>query len=163
ERRALRGGRGPRLCGISGSVRRIDAGGAAAGNPQTVRAGAGPDGFACGGLELPREHGPAGAQTAPESVAQLRQKGKLVARTTPNRTSGTRTRTRRVPRMTTFPTDKWVPPHVAALDGYHAVQPVASGPDVLKMDLNECQAPPSPRVLTALRAAVAEDASLNWY
>jgi len=65
--------------------------------------------------------------------------------------------------MTTFPTDKWVPPHVAALDGYHAVQPVASGPDVLKMDLNECQAPPSPRVLTALRAAVAEDASLNWY
>ncbi len=65
--------------------------------------------------------------------------------------------------MTAFPTDKWVPPHVAALDGYHAVKPVASGPDVLKMDLNECQAPPSPRVLAALRAAVAEDATLNWY
>ena len=65
--------------------------------------------------------------------------------------------------MTAFPTDKWVPPHVAALDGYHAVEPVASGPDVLKMDLNECQAPPSPRVLAALRAAVAGDATLNWY
>ena len=65
--------------------------------------------------------------------------------------------------MTAFPTDKWVPPHVAALDGYHAAQPVASGPDVLKMDLNECQAPPSPRVLAALRAAVGEDATLNWY
>jgi histidinol-phosphate aminotransferase len=65
--------------------------------------------------------------------------------------------------MTAFPTDKWVPPHVAALDGYHAVEPVASGPDVLKMDLNECQAPPSPQVLAALRAAVAGDATLNWY
>jgi histidinol-phosphate aminotransferase len=65
--------------------------------------------------------------------------------------------------MSAFPTDKWVPPHVAALDGYHAVEPVASGPGVLKMDLNECQAPPSPRVLAALRAAVAEDATLNWY
>jgi histidinol-phosphate aminotransferase len=65
--------------------------------------------------------------------------------------------------MTAFPTDKWVPPHVAALDGYHAVEPVASGANVLKMDLNECQAPPSPRVLAALRAAVAGDATLNWY
>jgi histidinol-phosphate aminotransferase len=65
--------------------------------------------------------------------------------------------------MTDFPTDKWVPPYVAALDGYHAAQPVASGPDVLKMDLNECQAPPSPRVLAALRAAVGEGATLNWY
>jgi len=65
--------------------------------------------------------------------------------------------------MTAFPMDKWVPPHVAALDGYHAVEPIASGADVLKMDLNECQAPPSPRVLAALRAAVAGDATLNWY
>jgi len=65
--------------------------------------------------------------------------------------------------MTAFPIDKWVPPHVAALDGYHAVEPVAGGPDVLKMDLNECQAPPSPQVLAALRAAVAHDATLNWY
>jgi histidinol-phosphate aminotransferase len=64
--------------------------------------------------------------------------------------------------MTDFPADKWVPPHVAALDGYHAAQPVASRPDVLKMDLNECQAPPSPRVLAALRAAVDGNA-LNWY
>ncbi len=65
--------------------------------------------------------------------------------------------------MTAFPRDKWVPPHVAALDGYHAVEPVAGGPGVLKMDLNECQTPPSPRVLDALRAAVAQDATLNWY
>lgn len=65
--------------------------------------------------------------------------------------------------MTAFPTDKWVPPHVAALDGYHAVEPIAAGPGVLKMDLNECQAPPSPRVLAALRAAVTQDATLNWY
>jgi len=65
--------------------------------------------------------------------------------------------------MTAFPLDKWIPPHVAALDGYHAAVPIASGPNVLKMDLNECQAPPSPHVLAALRAAVAQDASLNWY
>ena len=65
--------------------------------------------------------------------------------------------------MTAFPIDKWVPPHVAALDGYHAVEPVADGPNVLKMDLNECQAPPSPRVLEALRDAVTERATLNWY
>ena len=65
--------------------------------------------------------------------------------------------------MTAFPIDKWVPPHVAALDGYHAVEPVPGGPQVLKMDLNECQAPPSPQVLAALRAAVAQDATLNWY
>src|ERR1051326_1433051 len=64
--------------------------------------------------------------------------------------------------MTAFPTDKWVPPHVAALDGYRAVEPVASGPGVLKMDLNECQAPPSPRVLEALRSAGAQNATLNW-
>ena len=65
--------------------------------------------------------------------------------------------------MSDFPIEKWVPPHVAALDGYHAAEPVAAAPHVLKMDLNECQAPPSPRVLAALRAAVAEDATLNWY
>jgi histidinol-phosphate aminotransferase len=67
--------------------------------------------------------------------------------------------------MSDSPVNTWVPPHVAALDGYHAVEPVASGPNVLKMDLNECQAPPSPRVLEALRAAVAGDATatLNWY
>jgi histidinol-phosphate aminotransferase len=65
--------------------------------------------------------------------------------------------------MTDFPTDRWVPPHVAALDGYHAAETVASGADVLKMDFNECQAPPSPRVLAALRAAVDGDAALNWY
>ena len=66
--------------------------------------------------------------------------------------------------MTASPFDKWVPPHVAALDGYHAAVPVASGPNVLKMDLNECQAPPSPIVMAALRAAVAQDATtLNWY
>lgn len=66
--------------------------------------------------------------------------------------------------MTAFPIDnKWVLPHVAALDGYHAVEPVPGGPQVLKMDLNECQAPPSPQVLSALRAAVAQDATLNWY
>jgi histidinol-phosphate aminotransferase len=65
--------------------------------------------------------------------------------------------------MTAFPIDKWVPPHVAGLTGYHAAEPVAGGPDVLKMDLNECQAPPSPQVLAALRATVAQDATLNWY
>jgi len=65
--------------------------------------------------------------------------------------------------MTTSPLDKWVPPHVAALDGYHAAVPIAGGPNVLKMDLNECQAPPSPNVLAALRAAVTQDATLNWY
>jgi histidinol-phosphate aminotransferase len=65
--------------------------------------------------------------------------------------------------MTDFSTSKWVPPHVAALSGYHAAETVTSGPDVLKMDLNECQAPPSPRVAAALRAAVDGDAALNWY
>jgi histidinol-phosphate aminotransferase len=65
--------------------------------------------------------------------------------------------------MTAFPMDQWVPPHVAALDGYHAAEPVAGGPNVLKMDLNECQAPPSPHVLEALHAAVAQNATLNWY
>ena len=65
--------------------------------------------------------------------------------------------------MTAFPIDKWVPPHVAALDGYHAAAPLPGGRNVLKMDLNECQAPPSPQVLADLRAAVAQDAALNWY
>ncbi|HTS18626.1 MAG TPA: histidinol-phosphate transaminase [Verrucomicrobiae bacterium] len=65
--------------------------------------------------------------------------------------------------MSDFPINQWVPPHVAAMDGYHAVEPVAGGPDVLKMDLNECQTPPSPRVMAALRAAVDGDVSLNWY
>lgn len=65
--------------------------------------------------------------------------------------------------MSDFPIDKWVPPHVAALDGYHAVAPVATGANVLKMDLNECHALPSPRVLAALRAVVGQDATLNWY
>jgi histidinol-phosphate aminotransferase len=65
--------------------------------------------------------------------------------------------------MTAFPINKWAPPHIAALDGYHAAGHVVSGPGVLKMDLNECQAPPSPNVLAALRAAVAQDAALNWY
>jgi histidinol-phosphate aminotransferase len=65
--------------------------------------------------------------------------------------------------MTAFPIDRWVPPHIAALDGYHAAVPVPGGRTVLKMDLNECQAPPSPQVLAALRAAVAQDATLNWY
>jgi histidinol-phosphate aminotransferase len=65
--------------------------------------------------------------------------------------------------MTDFLTTKWVPPHVAALSGYHAAETVTNGPDVLKMDLNECQAPPSPRVVAALRAAVEADAALNWY
>ncbi|HVM60882.1 MAG TPA: histidinol-phosphate transaminase [Verrucomicrobiae bacterium] len=65
--------------------------------------------------------------------------------------------------MSDFPIDRWIPPHVAAMDGYHAVEPVAGGPDVLKMDLNECQAAPSPRVLAALRAAIDGDVALNWY
>ena len=65
--------------------------------------------------------------------------------------------------MTDFSLDKFVPRHVAALDGYHAATHVAAGVNVLKMDLNECQAPPSPRVTAALRSAVNADVALNWY
>jgi histidinol-phosphate aminotransferase len=40
---------------------------------------------------------------------------------------------------------------------------VPFAPDVLKLDLNESPVPPSPRVAEALRAALAEPATLNWY
>jgi histidinol-phosphate aminotransferase len=65
--------------------------------------------------------------------------------------------------VTEWNIQRFVPAHVAGLAGYHAKPPVAFAPDVLKMDLNECLAPPSPRVLAALRAALDHATTLNWY
>jgi histidinol-phosphate aminotransferase len=65
--------------------------------------------------------------------------------------------------MSQFDLQRFIPGHVSGLKGYHAKDPVPSAPKVLKMDLNECLAPPSPRVLEALRAALARDNMLNWY
>lgn len=54
---------------------------------------------------------------------------------------------------------KFVAPHIAAVTGYHPIAAAPAAPDVLKMDLNESTAPPSPRVI----AALARQAALNWY
>ena len=65
--------------------------------------------------------------------------------------------------MSQFDLQRFIPAHVSGLKGYHAKDPVPSTPEVLKMDLNECLVPPSPKVLEALRAALARDNMLNWY
>ena len=65
--------------------------------------------------------------------------------------------------MSQFNLGRFIPPHVSGLRGYHAKDPVPSAPDVLKMDLNECLVPASPKVLEAVRAALARDNIFNWY
>ena len=65
--------------------------------------------------------------------------------------------------MSQFDLHRFIPAHVSGLKGYHAKDPVPSTPEVLKLDLNECLVPPSPKVLEALRAALARDNMLNWY
>jgi histidinol-phosphate aminotransferase len=65
--------------------------------------------------------------------------------------------------MSDFDLHRFIPAHVSGLRGYHAKDPVPSTPDVLKMDLNECLVPPSPKVLEAVRSALARDNTLNWY
>ena len=65
--------------------------------------------------------------------------------------------------MNSFDPSRFIPSHIASLRGYHAKDPVPSSPEVLKMDLNECLAPPSPKVLEALRAALSRENMLNWY
>ncbi len=65
--------------------------------------------------------------------------------------------------MSQFDLQRFVPPHISGLKGYHAKDPVESTAEVLKMDLNECLAPPSPKVLEALRSALVRDNMLNWY
>lgn len=65
--------------------------------------------------------------------------------------------------MSQFDLQRFVPPHVSGLKGYHAKDPAPSTPEVLKMDLNECLAPPSPKVLEALCAALSRENMLNWY
>jgi histidinol-phosphate aminotransferase len=65
--------------------------------------------------------------------------------------------------MTHFDLQKFVPAHVSVMRGYHAKDPVPSTPEVLKMDLNECLAPPSPKVLEAVRSALASETLMNWY
>jgi histidinol-phosphate aminotransferase len=65
--------------------------------------------------------------------------------------------------MTDTDIRKLVPPHIAALQGYAVKDAPVFAPDVLKMDLNECLAPPSPRVYAALRAALDGNCLLNWY
>jgi histidinol-phosphate aminotransferase len=65
--------------------------------------------------------------------------------------------------MSQFDLHRFIPAHVSGLRGYHAKDPVPSTPEVLKMDLNECLVPPSPKVLEALRSALARDNMLNWY
>ncbi|HUI06848.1 MAG TPA: histidinol-phosphate transaminase [Verrucomicrobiae bacterium] len=65
--------------------------------------------------------------------------------------------------MSQFDLQRFIPAHVSGLKGYHAKEPVASTPEVLKLDLNECLVPPSPKVLQALRSALTRDNMLNWY
>jgi histidinol-phosphate aminotransferase len=65
--------------------------------------------------------------------------------------------------VSSFDPEKFLVPHLAALKGYTPREPVTFAPDVLKMDLNECLAPPSPRVRQALRDAVEGTTTLNWY
>lgn len=65
--------------------------------------------------------------------------------------------------MSNFDPRKFETPAARRLAGYRAKEPVAYAPDVLKMDLNEAGAPPSPRVAAALRAALARGGICNWY
>jgi histidinol-phosphate aminotransferase len=62
-----------------------------------------------------------------------------------------------------FDAQKFLPEHLAGLKGYAARPPVPFSPGVLKLDLNECLAPPSPRVRQALQAAANDTTALNWY
>jgi len=65
--------------------------------------------------------------------------------------------------MSNFDPRKFETPAARRLAGYHAKEPVAFAPDVLKMDLNEAGGPPSPRVVGALRAALTRGGMFNWY
>src|SRR6266403_4098504 len=65
--------------------------------------------------------------------------------------------------MNQFDIRRFIPAHISGLKGYPAKDPVPFTPDVLKMDLNECLAPPSPKVSEAIRAALSRDTMLNWY
>jgi histidinol-phosphate aminotransferase len=65
--------------------------------------------------------------------------------------------------MSNFDPRKFETDGARRLAGYHAKEPVAFAPDVLKMDLNEAGTPPSPRVLEALRAALTQGGLFNWY
>jgi histidinol-phosphate aminotransferase len=65
--------------------------------------------------------------------------------------------------MNQFDLQRFIPAHISVLKGYHAKDPVPSTPEVLKMDLNECLAPPSPKVVEALRSALTRNNMLNWY
>jgi histidinol-phosphate aminotransferase len=65
--------------------------------------------------------------------------------------------------MTNFDPARSRAPHLAGVDAYHPIPAVAHEPGVLKLDLNECPLPPSPRVTEALRNALAQPATLNWY
>ncbi len=65
--------------------------------------------------------------------------------------------------MNNFDPRKFETPAARRLAGYHAKEPVAYAPGVLKMDLNEAGSPPSPRVVEALRAALTQDGLFNWY
>ena len=65
--------------------------------------------------------------------------------------------------MTNFDPIRSRAPHLAGVDAYQPIPAVPFAPDVLKLDLNESPVSPSPRVGEAVRTALAQPATLNWY